>query len=82
MELLVFVAALFVIAVLAVRYAPDSRLNADSKEAAWADLGMHYDRSSLAPGEAHPNAAPAPTTRPEALPAPANLSGVTQPVGS
>jgi hypothetical protein len=60
MELLVFVAALFVLALLSVRYASDSRPTADSKEAAWADLGLHYDRSSSAPGEVHPTAAASP----------------------
>ena len=33
MELIVFVAALFVLAILALRYAPDSRPTLDSRQA-------------------------------------------------
>ena len=65
MELLVFVAALFVLAVLAMRFGQDSRPTADSQEQAWNDLSTHHDLVSPAPA-------------PLASPTRANVSGVTQ----
>jgi hypothetical protein len=52
MELLVFVAASFILAVLAMRSGQDSRPTADSQEQAWADLGMHHELASPAPAPA------------------------------
>ena len=46
MELLIFVAALSLFAVLAMRFGSDSRQPADSKEQQLADLGMQLDTSA------------------------------------
>jgi hypothetical protein len=43
MELIVFVIALFILAVLAQRFGHDSRMPADSKEQALANLGLSSD---------------------------------------
>lgn len=59
MELLVFVLALAVLSVLAIRYGHDSRPGPESKEEALADLGLCPDEATppqladghLTPGE-------------------------------
>ncbi len=46
MELLVFIVAVSLLAVLAVRFGYDSRETADSKEEEWANLEMQMELGS------------------------------------
>ena len=49
MELIVFVIALCILAVLAQRFGHDSRMPADSKEQTLAELGLRLEVQSGAP---------------------------------
>jgi hypothetical protein len=75
MELLLFVLALIVTSVLAIRFGQDSRPTVESTEQSWARFGTRHER--VAPADtratASPVTSPAPASAPRAT-APAEAS--------